>query len=109
MTWLVITTQAEIPHQPKCNKLDTDFSVMYNNKILVGAMISRFYGISLKRCVHECVHHLNCQSINYWHDGTGLHKPECELNSKELGDEGVYLADRTESFGKHVYAETHKK
>ena len=61
------------------------------------------------QCTRKCIQYQDCKSINYWEDGTGALKSECELNSKEVGDEGVNLVNSPREVGRSVFAQTPKQ
>ena len=63
----------------------------------------------MEQCIPKCIQYVNCKSINYWEDGHGGMKSECELNSKEVGEEGVHLVHGNHEGGRSLYAETPKQ
>ena len=71
-------------------------------------MMARLYGHTWAKCIGKCIQHVDCKSINHWEDGNGELKSECELNSKEIGDEGVHLHPIHDG-GRGVYGETPKR
>ena len=106
---LLSIIHAEILRLPKCSKFDANFSIMYNNKRLVGATLARLYELTWMECTRKCIQHQMCKSINYWENGTDELKSECELNSKEVGDKGVNLVNSSCEVGRSVFAQTPKQ
>ena len=102
-------SHTEILRLPQCDKFDANFTVIYNNKILVGVLIARLYGSSYLQCTRKCIQYQECKSINYREDFAGKLKSVCELNSKEIGDKGVQLVQSSNDVGRSVYAETPKQ
>ena len=105
---LVRIVHTEILRLPQCDKFDANFSILHNNKMLIGAIIDRLHGLTYIQCTRMCIRYQHCKSINYWEHENEAMESECELNSKEIGDDGVQLVKSSNEGGRSVYAETPK-
>ena len=49
----------------ECNIYDAEFSRIKYGYRLTGNSLEFLYQISLRKCVSDCTHHIECRSVNY--------------------------------------------
>ena len=106
---LIYVVNSKILRLQSCDKFDADFSIIYKDKVLLGAIISKYHGLTWIRCVQKCIQYQECKSINYLEKNNSAMDSNCELNSKEILDKGVKLVDSLHLVGRSAYAETPKQ
>uniref|UniRef100_A0A7M5WR55 Apple domain-containing protein n=2 Tax=Clytia hemisphaerica TaxID=252671 RepID=A0A7M5WR55_9CNID len=58
-----------ILREAQCNIYDAEFSKIKYNQRLIGNILDFIESVSLRRCLTNCLHHPNCQSVNYMRPG----------------------------------------